>query len=401
MLQGKKIILGITGSIAAYKAALLARLLMQQGAEVRVVMTPSASQFITPLSMSSLTGHSVQVDLQDHNTWNNHVELGLWADLMVIAPCTATTLAKMQTGLADNLLTAVYLSLRCPLMIAPAMDADMWQHPAVRKNIQDLESRGHHFIPVGYGKLASGLTGEGRMAEPQDIAEEIAAFFNPNQSMKGLHVLITSGPTRESLDPVRFITNRSSGKMGAAIAKACLQQGAHVTVITGPVATTTYPAGAQIIKVETAVEMLDACKQLAPDVNWCIFTAAVSDYRPAEIAAQKIKKTDQHLTLQLVKNPDIAMQIASEKQLGQRMIGFALETEHESENAVRKLHNKNLDCIVLNSLRHPGAGFETDTNQVTLFFKDGTTMESGLQVKDQVAQRIISALISKYIHQNG
>lgn len=396
MLEGKKVIVGITGSIAAYKAAFLVRLLMQQGADVKVVMTPSAADFITPLSLSSLTGHTVHLQLQDQNTWNNHVELGIWADLMIVAPCTATTLSKMASGQADNLLLAVYLSLRCPVMFAPAMDVDMWRHPAVQSNVQLLIARSHILVPVGNGKLASGLEGEGRMAEPQEIVTAANAFFYKNNQLKGLHVLLTSGPTREPLDPVRFLTNRSSGKMGAALASSLLKMGAEVTIVSGPVADGLYPANAKVIRVETADQMLKACLEIAESADWCVFAAAVADYRPEEVYAEKLKKNHPEWTLRMVKNPDIAREISAGRKSHQRMIGFALETENEREHANQKLHTKNLDCIVLNSLRHPGAGFETDTNKVTIICNDQTEVEIDLRRKSEVADGIVSFLISKY-----
>lgn len=396
-LRGKRIILGVTGSIAAYKSAYLTRALVKAGAEVRVVMTPSAAAFITPLTLSTLSKNDVYTDVVGGDGWNNHVELGLWADAMLIAPMTATTLAKTAAGLSDSMVVATYLSARCPVFFAPAMDLDMWQHPATRNNIDRLLSYGNHLIPVAYGELASGLTGEGRMAEPGDIIRHLDAFFASSNSLQGKRLLITAGPTYEPLDPVRFIGNRSSGRMGMALAKAAAKRGAEVHLLLGPSRLSTEINGVHIQRVQTAQEMYEAAVQRFPETDIAIMAAAVSDYRPAETATEKIKKKDGNMHLQLVRNPDIAAALGNRKKPGQLLIGFALETSDEQLHAEDKLIRKNFDFIVLNSLRDEGAGFDHDTNKVAIIFPGNKMKKFELKSKTAVAADIldeISALLS-------
>ncbi len=396
MLQDKKIILGVTGSIAAYKSALLTRLLVKSGAVVKVVMTPSANEFITPLTLSTLSKNPVLCNFVKDKTgeWNNHVELGLWADALLIAPASANTLAKMATGLCDNLLLATYLSARCPVFFAPAMDLDMLQHPSTKKNINTLQEFGNYLISSGYGELASGLTGTGRMAEPEEILEFMSDFFQQGHRLKGKKVLVTAGPTQEAIDPVRFISNHSSGKMGFAIAEALANQGADVKLVTGPTTQRTQNPRIDVKPVMTAKEMLDVCTAYFNDADITVFSAAVSDYRPAEVAAQKIKKSDVDLTLTLQKTDDIAATLGRQKRNGQIIVGFALETEQEETNALKKLKSKNFDMIVLNSLNDEGSGFGHDTNKITIF--DGTKKETfPLKTKKQAAADIVRAIIDK------
>lgn len=396
MLQDKKIILGVTGSIAAYKSALLIRLLVKSGAIVRVVMTPSASTFITPLTLSTLSKNPVLCDFVKDRTgeWNNHVELGLWADAFVIAPASANTLGKMATGLCDNLLLATYLSARCPVFFAPAMDLDMLQHPSTKKNISTLQEYGNHLISPAFGELASGLTGTGRMAEPEEILEFMNAFFQQGDLLKGRKVLVTAGPTQEAIDPVRFISNHSSGKMGFAIAEALASYGAEVKLVTGPTIQHTQHPRIVVKSVTSAEEMLNACAGYFNDADITVFSAAVSDYKPAEVAKQKIKKKDADLTLTLKKTDDIAATLGRQKRNGQIVVGFALETEEEESNALKKLKSKNFDMIVLNSLNDEGAGFGHDTNKITIF--DGIKKSTfPLKSKKQAAADIVRAIIEK------
>lgn len=396
MLKDKKIILGVCGSIAAYKVAVLIRHLKKAGAQVKVIMTPSARDFITPLTLSTLSENPVLSDFADNTSgrWNNHVELGLWADAFVIAPASANTMAKMACGVCDNLLLAVYLSARCPAFFAPAMDVDMLQHPATRKNLDTLVAYGNHLIPPAYGELASGLTGTGRMAEPEEIFEHLGTFFQEGGKLKGKQVLITAGPTHEPIDPVRFIGNHSSGKMGFAIAEAFADYGAYVNLITGPTGEHTQHPHVHVKQVLTAKEMFEACSSLFPASDITVLSAAVADYRPLEIAAEKIKKTTDSLTLTLTKTEDIADALGKRKHNGQILVGFALETEQEEANAVKKLKAKNFDLIVLNSLRDEGAGFGHDTNKVTIL--DGTASKKfELKSKKQVAADIVQAILEK------
>ena len=394
MLKGKHIILGITGSIAAYKSAVLCRLLVSAGAEVRVIMTPLAKQFITPLTMATLSQHPILVDFfnPENGEWNSHVRLGEWADLYLIAPASANTMAKMATGVADNLLLTTYLSARCPVAIAPAMDLDMYAHVATQRNMEQLREDGVHIIEAGTGFLASGLSGKGRMAEPEQILEAVKALFSEKKkSLEGKHYLVTAGATIEPIDPVRFISNHSSGKMGYAIAETLAQRGARVTLISGRTALA-CPAGVERVDVLSARDMYEACVERFEESDGAVMCAAVADYTPAEVAEQKIKKSDDDLSLSLRRTDDIAATLGQRK--GSRvLVGFAMETEAEEANAQRKLERKNFDFIVLNSLREQGAGFRGDTNVVTLI--DRTSAEKlPLMSKRDVAERIADKIES-------
>lgn len=396
MLQDKKIILGVSGSIAAYKSALLARLLVKAGASVKVVMTPSAQEFITPLTLSTLSRNPVLSDFVKDKTgsWNNHVELGLWADAMLIAPASANTIAKMANGLCDNLLLATYLSARSPVFFAPAMDLDMLQHPSTKRNIELLQQFGNRLISPVDGELASGLTGVGRMAEPEEIISLLTDFFQPQKNLDGKKVLVTAGPTHEAIDPVRFISNHSSGKMGFALAEALASRGADVILVTGPTQQHTQHPRIDVKRVTTAKEMLDACSMYFADADITVLSAAVADYRPVQVATQKIKKKDETFALTLSKTDDIAATLGRKKHNGQILVGFALETEEEEANALKKLKAKNFDLIVLNSLNDEGAGFGHDTNKITIF--DGSNKASfGLKSKKQAANDIVRAIIEK------
>ena len=397
-MKGRKVILGVTGSIAAYKAAILARLLVKAGAEVRVVMTETAKEFITPLTLSTLSKNPVLSKFTRDGTgeWNNHVELGLWADAIVIAPASANTLAKMAHGACDNLLLASYLSARCPVFVAPAMDLDMLQHPSTRQNLQILTGHGNHLIAPGHGDLASGLVGTGRMAEPEEIMERLATFFKEKKKLSGKQALVTAGPTHEALDPVRFIGNNSSGKMGFAIAEALANEGARVTLVTGPTHLAHQHPGIERKNVTSAAEMYEACLGPFATADIAVFAAAVADYRPATMAVQKIKKKDNGPTLQLVKTHDIAAELGQQKKKGQFTVGFALETENEEENALKKIAAKNFDLIVLNSLNDQGAGFGHDTNKIKLINKKGEIVEFSLKDKKEVASDIVNAIAQHY-----
>ncbi|MBB3187811.1 bifunctional phosphopantothenoylcysteine decarboxylase/phosphopantothenate--cysteine ligase CoaBC [Microbacter margulisiae] len=394
MLKGKHILLGITGSIAAYKSAYLVRQWIKGGAEVRVIMTPLAKEFITPLTMATLSKHPILIDFFDptNGNWNSHVDLGLWADVYVIAPATANTLAKMANGIADNLLLTSYLSAKCPAFVAPAMDLDMWLHPATQRNLQQLQSIGVRVIDPSTGELASGLEGKGRMAEPELITKTLHDFFVTQDTLKGKKVIITAGPTYEKLDPVRFIGNYSSGKMGFALAEECALRGAEVTLITGPVSLPTPHSSIHRINVESAAEMYEATIKLFPEQDIAILSAAVADFTPETRAEQKLKREGDGLTLHLQPTQDIAATLGAMKQGHQILVGFALETEHETQNALSKLQRKHLDFIVLNSLRHPQAGFGYDTNQISIIDKHGTIIEFPLKNKREVAQDIISTI---------
>ncbi len=388
-LTGKKILLGVTGSIAAYKSAFLTRLLLKSGAEVQVLMTRAATDFISPLTLSTLSKKPVHTDISSEGSWNSHVEMGLWADAMVVAPLTAASLARMAYGLSDNVITATYLSARCPVFFAPAMDLDMWQHPATLENISRLQRFGNHLIPVGHGELASGLIGEGRMAEPEEIVAHLHNFWARDLSLAGKKILITAGPTYEPIDPVRFIGNRSSGKMGVALADAAARRGAAVVLILGPSRLSPRESSVRAIAVQTAEEMHRAALAEFDDADIGILAAAVADYRPQQISELKIKKTGDTLQLNLVKNPDIAASLGSKKRPGQLLIGFALETDDEMANARQKLEKKNFDFIVLNSLQDKGAGFNYDTNKVTILGKRNKISKFELKSKMAVAEDIL------------
>jgi phosphopantothenoylcysteine decarboxylase/phosphopantothenate--cysteine ligase len=397
MLRGKKILIGICGSIAAYKIAILTRLLKKEDAEVQIIMTDSAQDFITPLTLSTLSKNPVYKDFQSDSSgeWNSHVELGLWADLLVIAPASANTIAKMANGLCDNLLLAVYLSARCPVYLAPAMDLDMYQHPATLKNIEQLQSYGNSIISAEHGELASGLVGEGRMAEPESILEVIKTHFKKKEKFENLTALVTAGPTFESIDPVRFIGNYSSGKMGYALAQRLAYSGANVKLVSGPVSLEIDHPNIERINVTNAEEMLKASKKVYKACQIAIFSAAVSDYKPADVADQKIKKESDSFNLQMKKNPDIAYELGKMKNNNQINVGFALETENEIENASLKLKKKNFDFIVMNSLRDEGAGFSVNTNKVEIIDASGIRKSFGLKPKDEVAKDIIDYLYEK------
>ncbi|MBR3883363.1 MAG: bifunctional phosphopantothenoylcysteine decarboxylase/phosphopantothenate--cysteine ligase CoaBC [Bacteroidaceae bacterium] len=393
MLQGKKIVLGVTGSIAAYKAAMLVRLFVKEGAQVQVVMTPSSKEFITPLTLSTLSGRPVLCDFfhTDSGAWNSHVELGLWADAMIIAPATASTIAKMANGVADNLLVTTYLSMKAPVFVAPAMDLDMFAHPSTQRNLDILRSYGNHIIEPTSGELASHLCGKGRMEEPENIISRVKDFFFDRSELLGKKVLITAGPTYEKIDPVRFIGNYSSGKMGFALAHECALRGADVTLVAGPVSLETPHPAIHRIDVESAEQMCSAATESFTDCDVAILCAAVADFRPIEVADKKIKRTGDGMTIELQPNPDIAATLGKSKRKGQLLAGFALETDNAEQNAIHKLEKKNLDFIVLNSLADKGAGFAVDTNKVTIIDKEGAT-EYPLKSKKDVARDIVSYL---------
>ena len=395
MLKGKKILLGVTGSIAAYKAAALTRLLVKAGAEVKVIMTSASKDFITALTLATLSKNPALSEFQnkDQGEWNNHVELGLWADAMVMAPASANTLSKMANGLCDNLLLATYLSARCPVFFAPAMDLDMLKHPATVSNIERLKSFGNLLITPAHGELASGLTGFGRMAEPEEIIEILNQYFELAGALKGKTALVTAGPTFEAIDPVRFIGNHSSGKMGYAIAESLAQLGASVTLVSGPTSLSINHPHVKIIRTISAEEMYESSMSLFPSSDITVLSAAVADYRPAEVAHQKIKKSGSTLTLELTQTKDIAASLGKQKKQGQIIVGFALETENEKANAVKKLNSKNFDLVVLNSLRDAGAGFATDTNKITIIDQQNRSKEFPLKSKKEVARDIVNAII--------
>ncbi len=403
-IEGKRILLGVTGSISAYKSALLVRLLVKAGAEVQVVMTESAQQFITPLTLATLSKRPVlatfvntRSDRSGDGSWNNHVELGLWADAFVIAPASAHTLARCATGLCNDLLTAVYLSARCPVFFAPAMDVDMYQHPATAENLRRLNSYGNHIIRAEYGELASGLIGEGRLAEPEAIVHILGSFWSKKPEASGLlagkHVLITAGPTQESIDPVRYISNHSTGKMGYAIARAFAKAGARVTLVSGPTALPLPAPAVQRVDVRSAQDMFEATQAAFASADIIVLSAAVADYTPAYPADHKIKKKETSFSLELTKTTDIAATLGAQKRSDQLIMGFALETDNEQENARKKLHAKNLDWIVLNSLRDTGAGFGHDTNKITVIDKEEQAYEFALKSKDEVAEDLVSLVI--------
>ncbi|MDP9958949.1 bifunctional phosphopantothenoylcysteine decarboxylase/phosphopantothenate--cysteine ligase CoaBC [Chryseobacterium lathyri] len=390
-VSGKKILIAVSGGIAAYKIHFLIRDFVKKGAEVQVIVTPDAEQFVTKLSLSTLSRKPVYSDFYgDNGTWNSHVEMALWADVMIVAPCTANTLAKMVHGMCDNLVIATYMSAKCPVFIAPAMDLDMYAHPSTKQNLEMAEDYGHIIIPAETGELASGLVGQGRMAEPETIFKTVDHFFtsgNQTKSLEGKTILITAGPTYEALDPVRFIGNHSSGKMGFSLAEEASKRGAKVILISGPSSQKTDDKNIQLHKVTSAKEMLNKVFEFYDHVDIGIASAAVADYAPKEVAKEKIKKNDDSLTIELVKNPDI-LKTMGEKKTHQFLVGFALETQNEEENAKGKLEKKNLDMIVLNSLRDEGAGFKNDTNKIKIFTKT-EKKEFDLKSKDEVAADIL------------
>ena len=398
MLKGKKIVLGVTGSIAAYKAAMLLRLLVKEGAEVQVVMTPFAKEFITPLTLSTLSGRPVFSEFSNSSdgTWNSHVELGLWADAMIVAPATAATLGKMANGIADNLLVTTYLSMKAPVFIAPAMDLDMYAHPSTQRNVEILKGYGNIIIEAASGELASHLNGKGRLEEPENIVKAVKDFFFESCDLKGRKVLVTAGPTYEKIDPVRFIGNYSSGKMGFAIAGECARRGADVTLVAGPVSLATPHPSITRIDVESANEMYDVAVGAFPSCDVAILSAAVADYRPAVQANEKIKRTSADMTIGLEANRDIAATLGGMKTDAQRLVGFALETNNAEANANDKLVRKNLDFIVLNSLEDKGAGFACDTNKITIIGKESKT-EYPLKSKKEVAKDIVSHLAKLFV----
>lgn len=391
LLQGKRILLGITGSIAAYKAAHLTRLLVKEGAEVQIIMSTSALEFITPLTLATLSKKPVLYEFQDSDNgeWNNHVELGLWADLFLIAPISANTLAKFAHGSCDNLLTATYLSAKCPVMIAPAMDLDMYRHPSVKDNLNKVSKFGNMVLEAEAGELASGLMGKGRLMEPEHILEKVLDHFDSRNHLKGKHFLITAGPTYEAIDPVRFIGNHSSGKMGVAIAEVAASQGAQVVLVLGPSLVEASHPNIHTIRINSAAEMYETASSFHPNTDCCIFAAAVSDYAPSHPSNEKTKKKEEVIDLSLKKNIDIACTLGALKKAHQVHIGFALETQNEEMNAKIKLEKKNFDMIVLNSLKDEGAGFQHDTNKVTFFYKNGEKEVSELLPKIKIAALVV------------
>ncbi len=395
MLQGKKIIVGITGSIAAYKAILLVRLLVKQGVEVKVIMTPAATNFVSALTLSTLSKNEVVVDLANGSTWENHVMLGRWADIMVVAPLSCNTLAKFANGNCDNLLTAVYLSAICPVAVAPAMDEDMWNHPSTKRNLETISAYGNHIIPVANGELASGLFGEGRMAEPEDIILFLQQNIGSTNELKGKKVIVTAGPTYEAIDPVRFIGNHSSGKMGFALAEALCKKGATVHLITGPTTEKITNPSIQVTNVVSADDMYLATTNAFTNADIAVMSAAVADYKPETTSTNKIKKSNDTLELKLVKTKDILKALGDVKQPHQFLVGFALETNNEQANALEKLHRKNADLIVLNSLQDSQAGFGKDTNKVTIFDKSGNAFAFEAKSKKAVASDIVQTIIQQ------
>ncbi|MCB9056772.1 MAG: bifunctional phosphopantothenoylcysteine decarboxylase/phosphopantothenate--cysteine ligase CoaBC [Chitinophagales bacterium] len=398
MMQGKKILLGVCGSIAAYKSAYLVRHLVKQGAEVKVILTPSAKDFISPLTLSTLSKNPVLSELFDEQSWTNHVMLGRWADVMLVAPASCNSIAKMANGLCDNLLLAVYLSATCPVVIAPAMDEDMWHHPSTKENIVKLQAFGNKIIPVEKGELASGLHGDGRMAEPESIAEFLQQnfFLTSNKGLSGKKALVTAGPTYEPIDPVRFIGNHSSGKMGWELAAELKKRGAEVILVSGPTQLAFADNGIKLIRVNTAEEMFEACTNVFDKADITIMAAAVADYTPEQKETEKIKKKEDGLTIKLTKTKDILQSLGTKKKKGQFLAGFALETNNEEANAIEKLKKKNADMIVLNSLNDTGAGFGHDTNKVTIFTSKGDKFIYETRSKTQVAKDIIDKITELY-----
>ena len=396
MLKGKKVILGITGSIAAYKSASLIRLLIKEGAEVRVIITSYGREFITPLTLSTLSGNPVLTDFfeKKDGDWHSHVDLGLWADIFLIAPATANTMAKMAAGVCDNLLLTTYLSARCPIVLAPAMDLDMFQHPATLKNIETLKSFGNSIIEPAVGELASGLEGKGRMEEPEKILHWLIDYFQKKKRFAGKRILITAGPTFEKIDPVRYIGNFSSGKMGIALANSFVAEGAEVSLVAGPIDISSLSSDVEHIPVISAREMYDACLTIFPDIDVAVMNAAVSDFRPDRQNDSKIKRSGDNLKIELIPNPDIAASLGEKKRSDQLIIGFALETDDGVNAAIAKKKKKNFDMIILNSLLDKGAGFGGDTNRITIIGKDNKPRKFELKSKKMVAKDIIDSVFS-------
>lgn len=393
MFKGKKILVCVTGSIAAYKAVILVRLLIKADAEVKVIMTHAAMDFVSPLTFSTLSKNKVLSNLFEDETWANHVQLGRWADVMIVSPASCNTIAKMANGICDNLLHATYLSATCPVLIAPAMDEDMWHHSSTQRNIVVLKGYGNTIIPVNDGELASGLTGEGRMAEPEEILQFLESFLSRKSSLQGKKILVTAGPTFESIDPVRFLGNHSSGKMGISIAEEFSMRGAEVTLVLGP-SSLLVPVGIKTVKVISASEMYNAFFNYFTNSDIIVMAAAVADFTPKNTALQKIKKNDEGLMLVLKKTKDILSKAGKMKTGNQILVGFALETENEKENALKKLHNKNADLIVLNSLNDQGAGFGHDTNKISIFSKKGEEQIFEKKSKREVAVDIVNSIIN-------
>ena len=399
MLKGKKILVGVTGGIAAYKTATIIRLLVKEGAEVKVIMTSHAKEFITPLTLATLSKNPVLTEFYnpENGDWNNHIDLGMWADMYLIAPATANSIAKMACGIADNLLLTTYLSARCPVFAAPSMDMDMLNHPSTKINLETLKAFGNIILEPAEGELASGLSGKGRMAEPEDIIKEIRSFFSKKKSqqpLKGKKILINAGPTREPIDPVRFISNHSSGKMGIALADTAADYGAEVTLVLGPVSISPQNSSVKTVRVTTAQSMTDKCLELFPGCDIAILSAAVADYTPVTPGKEKMKKNNSNFSLELKPTTDIAAELGSMKKASQLLAGFALETENEIKNASAKLKKKNLDLIVLNSLQEPGAGFGYDTNCVTIIDKYNNIDKFELKSKTDVAKDILGKIVS-------
>ena len=397
MLKNKKILLGISGSIAAYKIAFLTRLLVKEGAKIQIVMTQTAKEFITPLTLATLSKNPVLSEFvkDQTGTWNNHVDLGLWADVILIAPATAHTLAKCANGICDDLLTAIYLSAKCPVIFAPAMDLDMYQHPSTIENLRKLQLFSNQIVKSNFGELASGLVGEGRMAEPEELVEILTKHFSENIILKGKKVLITAGPTQESIDPVRYISNHSTGKMGYAIADKFAKAGAEVTLVSGQVALKSPDININLIKVRSAKEMFETTKLYFKKADIIVLSAAVADYTPAVVADKKIKKKEDTFNIELTKTVDIAKTLGAIKRPEQLMVGFALETDNEVENAIGKIKSKNLDMIVLNSLQNSGAGFGHDTNKISIIKRDGTMIDFDLKSKQDVAMDIMDEVVKQ------
>jgi phosphopantothenoylcysteine decarboxylase/phosphopantothenate--cysteine ligase len=392
-MKGKKILIGITGSIAAYKIPSLVRLLIKAGAEVKVVMTPAANEFVSPLVLSTLSRNQVLIDLAEESTWANHVMLGRWADVFLIAPASCNTIAKMASGLCDNLLLAVYLSATCPVILAPAMDEDMWNHPSFKRNLETLKDWNHLVLDSEYGELASGLVGMGRMLEPESILHKLELFFTKTLELQGKKALVTAGPTYENIDPVRFIGNHSSGKMGIAIAEALAERGCEVQLILGPSNLRTEHKRITTTHVNSAAEMFDACSTRFENMDIAVMSAAVADYTPVRVAEEKIKKKDEQFSIELTKTKDILKHLGSIKKSGQLLVGFALESHDERNYALKKLEEKNADAIILNSLKDEGATFGHDTNKISIFERNGQESHFPLKSKKELAKDIVTKIV--------